>query len=107
MGEGRPRPVPHARIGREPAFVRGNRPRMRRRAPKDRSPPTGPGAVEAADRDLGGAALAPMPASDRSGSHGTLHIRGRKTTVKDRKKEIGEGLPVRMPADLAIDGEGF
>ena len=31
-------------------------------------------------------------ASQGAGSHGTLHAGDRKTTVKDRKKEIGKGL---------------
>ena len=31
----------------------------------------------------------------------------RKTTVKDRKKEIGKGLLAKMLADLEIDRENF
>lgn len=42
-------------------------------------------------------------ASEGPGSHGTLHVGGRKTTVKDRKKEIGKGLFSKMLADLGID----
>ena len=36
------------------------------------------------------------------GSHGTLHLGDRKTTVKDRKKEIGKGLLDKMLDDLGI-----
>ena len=39
-------------------------------------------------------------ASEGSGSHGTLYLGDRKTTVKDRKKEIGKGLLGKMLADL-------
>ena len=42
-------------------------------------------------------------ASEGSGSHGTLYAGNRKTTVKDRKKEIGKGLLAKMLADLEID----
>ena len=42
-------------------------------------------------------------ASEGPGSHGTLHVDGRKTTVKDRRKEIGRGLLGKMLADLGID----
>ena len=42
-------------------------------------------------------------ASEGPGSHGTLHAGGRKTTVKDRRKEIGRGLLGKMLADLGID----
>ena len=42
-------------------------------------------------------------ASEGSGSHGTLYVGNRKTTVKDRKKEIGKGLLAKMLADLEID----
>ena len=42
-------------------------------------------------------------ASEGSGSHGTLYAGDRKTTVKDRKKEIGKGLLAKMLADLDID----
>ncbi|MCE2491886.1 MAG: hypothetical protein J4F40_04675 [Alphaproteobacteria bacterium] len=44
-------------------------------------------------------------ASEGVGSHGTLYAGGRRTTVKDRKKEIGKGLLARMLADLGIDRE--
>ena len=46
-------------------------------------------------------------ASEGAGSHGTLHAGDRKTTVKDRKKEIGKGLLGRMLADLGIEREDF
>ena len=46
-------------------------------------------------------------ASEGSGSHGTLRVGDRKTTVKDRKKEIGKGLLVKMLADLGIDRDEF
>ena len=46
-------------------------------------------------------------ASEGSGSHGTLYMGNRKTTVKDRKKEIGKGLLAKMLADLEIDRENF
>ncbi len=42
-------------------------------------------------------------ASEGPGSHGTLYAGGRKTTVKDRRKEIGRGLLGKMLADLGID----
>ena len=42
-------------------------------------------------------------ASEGSGSHGTLYAGDRKTTVKDRRKEIGKGLLAKMIADLEID----
>jgi predicted RNA binding protein YcfA (HicA-like mRNA interferase family) len=38
----------------------------------------------------------------RKGSHGTLFYGGRKTTVKDRKKEIGPGLLGKMLNDLGL-----
>ncbi len=38
-------------------------------------------------------------------SHGTLYAGDRKTTVKDRKKEIGKGLLAKMLDDLGIDGD--
>lgn len=41
-------------------------------------------------------------ASEGSGSHGTLYVGNRKTTVKDRKKEIGKGLLAKMLGDLGI-----
>lgn len=42
-------------------------------------------------------------ASEGPGSHGTLYVGGRKTTVKDRKKEIGKGLLSKMLTDLGIE----
>ena len=36
------------------------------------------------------------------GSHGTLYYGTRKTTVKDRKKEIGAGLLAAMLAQLGL-----
>ena len=41
------------------------------------------------------------------GSHGTLYAGDRKTTVKDRKKEIGKGLLDKMLDDLGIDRNKF
>ena len=41
------------------------------------------------------------------GSHGTLSVGDRETTVKDRKKEIGPGLLNKMLADLDIDKNEF
>lgn len=46
-------------------------------------------------------------ASEGAGSHGTLYAGRRKTTVKDRKKEIGRGLLHKMLADLGIDRNDF
>ena len=46
-------------------------------------------------------------ASEGAGSHGTVYVGGRKTTVKDRKKEIGKGLLAKMLADLGIDKKVF
>ena len=46
-------------------------------------------------------------ASEGPGSHGTLYAGDRKTTVKDRKKEIGKGLLAKMLADLGIDRNEF
>lgn len=46
-------------------------------------------------------------ASEGPGSHGTLYAGNRKTTVKDRRKEIGKGLLAKMLADLGIDRKGF
>lgn len=37
------------------------------------------------------------------GSHGTLHLGGRMTVVKDLKKELGRGLFRSMCRDLGID----
>ena len=42
-------------------------------------------------------------ASEGAGLQGTLYAGDRKTTVKDRKKEIGRGLLSKMLADLGID----
>jgi mRNA interferase HicA len=41
------------------------------------------------------------------GSHGTVIVHGRKTTLKDRKKEIGPGLLRKMLKDLGIDHTKF
>lgn len=46
-------------------------------------------------------------ASEGPGSHGTLYAGNRKTTVKDRKKEIGKGLLNKMLADLGIAKDEF
>ena len=46
-------------------------------------------------------------ASEGTGSHGTLYAGQRRTTVKDRKKEIGKGLLAKMLADLGIDRDQF
>ena len=46
-------------------------------------------------------------ASEGAGSHGTLYAGNRRTTVKDRKKEIGKGLLGKMLADLGIDRDDF
>ena len=46
-------------------------------------------------------------ASEGAGSHGTLYAGKRRTTVKDRKKEIGKGLLAKMLADLGIDRDEF
>ena len=46
-------------------------------------------------------------ASEGAGSHGTLYAGARKTTVKDRKKEIGKGLQLKMLADLGIEKGDF
>lgn len=45
--------------------------------------------------------------SEGPGSHGTLYAGDHKTTVKDRKKEIGKGLLAKMLADLGIDRNEF
>ena len=37
------------------------------------------------------------------GSHGTLYYGERKTTLKDRKKEIGKGLLKSMLDDLGLE----
>ena len=46
-------------------------------------------------------------ASEGAGSHGTLYAGKRRTTVKDRKKEIGKGLLAKMLTDLGIDRTEF
>ena len=46
-------------------------------------------------------------ASEGAGSHGTLYVGDRKTTVKDRRKEVGKGLLAKMLADLEIDRNEF
>ncbi|MDE0037779.1 MAG: hypothetical protein OXU77_09505 [Gammaproteobacteria bacterium] len=46
-------------------------------------------------------------ASEGAGSHGTLYVGDHKTTVKDRRKEIGKGLLAKMLADLDIDRDDF
>ena len=46
-------------------------------------------------------------ASEGAGSHGTFYVGNRKTTVKDRKKEIGKGLLNKMLADLGIPKDEF
>ncbi len=46
-------------------------------------------------------------ASEGAGSHGTLYAGERRTTVKDRRKEIGRGLLNKMLADLGIDRDDF
>ena len=46
-------------------------------------------------------------ASEGAGSHGTLYAGGRRTTVKDRKKDIGKGLLAKMLSDLGIDRDDF
>ena len=45
--------------------------------------------------------------SEGPGSHGTLYAGDRKTTVKDRKKEIGKGLLGKMLGDLGIEKGEF
>ena len=39
------------------------------------------------------------------GSHGTLYYGSRKTTVKDRRKEIGPGLLARMVRQLGLSSD--
>lgn len=41
------------------------------------------------------------------GSHGTLYVGERKTTVKSRNHEIGAGLLRKMLSDLDIDKADF
>ena len=46
-------------------------------------------------------------ASEGADSHGTLHTGDCRTTVKDRKKEFGQGLLGKMLSDLGIDRDEF
>ena len=46
-------------------------------------------------------------ASEGAGSHETLYAGGRRTTIKDRRKEIGKVLLGKMLADPAIDRDDF
>ena len=57
----------------------------------------------ARDRDLDVRFIA----SEEPGSHGTLYVGNQKTTVKDRKKEIGKGLLNKMLTDLGIAKDEF
>lgn len=41
------------------------------------------------------------------GSHGTLYVDARRTTVKDPKREIGKGLLAQMLKDLGIARDDF
>ena len=41
------------------------------------------------------------------GSHGRLYYGDRFTTVKDRKKEIGPGLLIKMLRDLGLNREAI
>lgn len=41
------------------------------------------------------------------GSHGTLNFGGRRTTLKDLKKEIGIGLLKAMLSDLGLTKDEF
>jgi mRNA interferase HicA len=41
------------------------------------------------------------------GSHGTLYYDGRRTTLKDPKKEIGKGLLRAMLDDLGLTKDEF
>ncbi len=41
------------------------------------------------------------------GSHGTVYMGRNRTTLKDRKKEIGKGLLAAMLDDLGIDPKDF
>ena len=41
------------------------------------------------------------------GSHGTLYVGDKKTVLKDRKKEIGQGLLNAMLQNLGIDKDVF
>lgn len=38
-----------------------------------------------------------------AGCHGTLYYGDRRTTLKDRRKEIGKGLLAKMCRDLGVD----
>lgn len=44
-------------------------------------------------------------ASQCKGSHGRLYVGAAFTTMKDRKKELGKGLLVKMCSDLKISPE--
>ena len=46
-------------------------------------------------------------ASARPGSHGPLYAGDRKTTAKDRKKEIGTRLLGMMHNDLGVEKHEF
>lgn len=46
-------------------------------------------------------------AGEGPGSHGTRYVGKRKTTVKDRKKEIGKGLLLKTLSDLDIEPDDF
>ena len=46
-------------------------------------------------------------ASEGAGSHGTLYAGKHRTTVKNRKKDIGKGLLAKMLTDLGIDRDDF
>lgn len=46
-------------------------------------------------------------ASEGPGSHGTLYAGKRRTTVKDRKKDLGKGLLRKMLSDLGIEENEF
>ena len=46
-------------------------------------------------------------ASEGPGSHGTPYAGDQRTTVNDRKKEIGKGLLAKMLADLGIDRQDY
>ncbi len=46
-------------------------------------------------------------AEEGAGSHGTLYLGNKKTTVKDRKKEISKGLLAKMLKDLGIAPKDF
>ena len=37
-----------------------------------------------------------------NGSHATLHYGERRTTLKDRRKEVGPGLVLKMLRDLGL-----